>query len=194
MVRADLQPTLTGNILMLRPLTEGDWKAMYVVASDPLLWEVHPASDRYKEPVFREYFTGAMKSRGALAVIDRATGKIIGGSRYANFVPERNEIEIGWSFLARDYWGGAYNREMKSLMLTHAFRTFDSIRFNIGATNVRSRRAIEKIGARLDGEYVPEAINGVPPVLHVIYRLSRAEAEAANMLLGDSDDREQISA
>ena len=189
MVKADLQPTLVGDKLRLRPLTDDDWEAMYAVASDPLLWEVHPASDRYKELVFREYFAGAMKSRGALAVIDRATGSIIGGSRYANFVAERNEIEIGWSFLARAYWGGAYNREMKTLMLSHAFRYFDSIRFNIGATNVRSRRAVEKIGARLDGEYVPEAINGVPPVLHVIYRLSRDEAEAANMLLGESSGK-----
>ena len=190
---ADLQPTLTGDNVLMRPLTEYDWDATYAVASDPLLWEVHPAWDRYKEPVFREYFAGAIASRGALAVIDRATSNIIGGSRYANFVPERNEIEIGWTFLARDYWGGAYNREMKTLMLSHAFRYFDSIRFNIGATNVRSRRAIEKIGARLDGEYVPEAINGVPPVLHVIYRLSRDEAAAANMLMGESNG-EQIRA
>ena len=195
MVTTDLQPTLVGDNLLLRPLTGDDWEAMYAVASDPLLWEVHPAWDRYKEPVFREYFAGAMKSRGALAVIDRASGSIIGGSRYANFVPERNEIEIGWSFLARDYWGGTYNREMKTLMLSHAFRFFDSIRFNIGATNVRSRRAIEKIGARLDGDYNAEAINGVPPVLHVIYRLSRDEAETANMLPGESDDGgEQIRA
>ena len=186
---ADLQPTLVGDKLMLRPLTESDWEAMYAVASDPLLWEVHPAWDRFKEPVFREYFAGAMASRGALAVIERVTNAIIGGSRYANFVAERNEIEIGWSFLARAHWGGAYNREMKTLMLTHAFRYFDSIRFNIGASNVRSRRAVEKIGARLDGEYVPEAINGVPPVLHVIYRLSRDEAEAANMLLGESSGK-----
>jgi N-acetyltransferase len=186
-VNADLQPTLVGERLMLRPLTEDDWEAMYAVASDPLLWEVHPAWDRYKEPVFREYFAGAMASRGALAVIYRATGNIIGGSRYANFVTERNEIEIGWSFLARDYWGGTYNREMKTLMLTHAFRFFESIRFNIGATNLRSRRAVEKIGAVLDGEYVPEAINGVPPVLHVIYRLNRDQARAANMLLGERD-------
>lgn len=191
---ADLQPTLSGDNLVLRPLTESDWEAMYAVASDPLLWELHPAWDRYKEPVFREYFSGAMASRGALAVIDRATGSIIGGSRYANFVPELSEIEIGWSFLAREYWGGAYNREMKTLMLSHAFRFFDSVRFNIGATNARSRRAIEKVGARLDGEYVPEAINGVPPVLHVIYRLNRAEAETAKMLLGECDDREQVRA
>jgi RimJ/RimL family protein N-acetyltransferase len=180
---ADLQPTLVGDKLLLRPLTENDWDAMYAVASDPLVWEVHPAWDRYKEPVFREYFAGAMASRGALAVIDRATNRIIGGSRYGNYAPDRNEIEIGWSFLARTYWGGAYNREMKALMLFHAFQFFDSVRFNIGATNVRSRRAIEKIGVRLDGEYVPEAINGVPPVPHVIYRMCLNDAEAADMLL-----------
>jgi RimJ/RimL family protein N-acetyltransferase len=180
---ADLPPTLVGDTLLLRPLNESDWDAMYAVASDPLLWEVHPAWDRYKEPVFREYFVGAMASRGALAVIDRATNRIIGGSRYAHYVPDRNEIEIGWSFLARAYWGGAYNREMKALMLFHAFQVFDSVRFNIGAKNVRSRRAIEKIGARLDGEYVPEAINGVPPVPHVIYRMSLNDAKAADMLL-----------
>jgi N-acetyltransferase len=195
MVTPDLQPTLTGEKLLLRPLTENDWDAMYAVASDPLLWEVHPASDRYKETVFREYFAGAMASRGALAVIDQSTGDIVGGSRYANFVDVRNEIEIGWSFLARSHWGGVYNREMKILMLSHAFRYFDSIRFNIGATNVRSRRAIEKIGAWLDGEYLPEAINGVPSVLHVIYRINRDQAHAANMLLGESNaDGKQIRA
>lgn len=184
---ADLQPTLTGEKLLLRPLTGDDWKAMYAVASDPLLWEVHPAWDRYKEPVFREYFAGAINSRGALAVVDRATGVIIGGSRYANYVVDRNEIEIGWSFLSRGYWGGTYNREMKMLMLTHAFRFFDSVRFNIGATNLRSRRAVEKIGAVLDGEYIPEAVNGVPPVLHTIYRINREQAKAADMLLETAD-------
>lgn len=193
-VHADLQPTLTGEKLILRPLTQDDWNAMYAVASDPLLWEVHPAYDRYQEPVFRIYFAGAIASRGALAVIDRSTGEIVGGSRYASCVASLNEIEIGWSFLARSHWGGSYNREMKSLMLTHAFRFFDSVRFNIGATNVRSRRAIEKIGARYDGEYVPEAINGVLAVPHAIYRLNREEALAANMLLGESDDGEEIRA
>ena len=108
---------------------------------------------------------------------------MVGGSRYANFVPETNEIEIGWTFLARSHWGGNTNREMKKLMLTHAFKYFDSVRFNIGATNVRSRRAIEKIGARLDGEYVPEAKGGVPPVLHAIYRMNRVDAARAGMLL-----------
>ncbi len=184
---ADLQPTLTGELVTLRPCCAEDWDALYAVASDPLIWEVHPASDRYKEPVFREYFSAALASRGALVVTDNTSGIVIGGSRYANFVPEANEIEIGWTFLARSHWGGDTNREMKTLMLTHAFKYFDSVRFNIGATNVRSRRAIEKIGARIDGKYVPAAKGGVPPVLHAIYRMNREDAAKAGMLLEKND-------
>lgn len=180
---ADLQPTLTGNLVTLRPCRAEDWDALYAVASDPLIWEVHPAWDRYKEPVFREYFTAALNSRGALVVTDNKSGIIVGGSRYANFVPESNEIEIGWTFLARSHWGGDTNREMKGLMLTHAFKYFDQVRFNIGATNARSRRAIEKIGARLEGEYVPEAKGGVRAVLHAIYRMKHEDAAAAGLLL-----------
>jgi N-acetyltransferase len=180
---ADLQPTLAGKLITLRPFREDDWEALYAVASDPLIWEVHPAWDRYKEPVFREYFTAALNSRGALTVVDNESGVVVGGSRFANFVSETNEIEIGWTFLARSHWGGNTNREMKQLMLTHAFQYFDQVRFNIGATNVRSRRAIEKIGARLDGEYVPEAKGGVRAVLHVIYRMNRDDAGRAGMLV-----------
>lgn len=180
---ADLQPTLTGALITLRPCSAEDWDALYAVASDPLIWEVHPASDRYKELVFREYFSAALASRGALVATDNTSRIVVGGSRYANFVLETNEIEIGWTFLARSHWGGDTNREMKKLMLTHAFRYFESVRFNIGATNIRSRRAIEKIGARFDGEYVPEATGGVPPVLHAIYRMNREDAIKAGMLL-----------
>jgi hypothetical protein len=56
-------------------------------------------------------------------------------------------IEIGWTFLARRYWGGRYNGEMKRLMLEHAFQTVDEVVFIIGPENHRSRRAVEKIGA-----------------------------------------------
>jgi N-acetyltransferase len=180
---ADLQPTLVGKLVTLSPCQADDWDALYAVASDPLIWEIHPAWDRYKEPVFREYFEAALASRGALTVTDNAAGIVVGGSRFANFVSELNEIEIGWTFLARSHWGGDTNREMKRLMLTHAFRFFDQVRFNIGATNFRSRRAIEKIGARLDGEYIPEAKGGVRAVPHAIYRITRDEAEQGGMLL-----------
>lgn len=180
---AHLQPTLVGKLVTLRPCKAEDWEALYAVASDPLIWQVHPAWDRYKEPVFREYFEAALASRGALVVTDNNSGIIVGGSRYSSFVPETNEIEIGWTFLARSHWGGDTNREMKRLMLTHAFKYFDQVRFNIGASNLRSRKAVEKIGARLEGEYVPEAKGGVRAVPHAIYRMTRKDAVSAGMLM-----------
>jgi RimJ/RimL family protein N-acetyltransferase len=93
-----------------------------------------------------------MASGGAFAVIDRATGRIIGSSRYNDYDAERREIEIGWTFLGRAYWGGACNREMKQLMLRHAFRFVDAVLFRVGPDNIRSQRAMEKIGGvRLPG-------------------------------------------
>jgi RimJ/RimL family protein N-acetyltransferase len=151
----DLQPTLRGELLELRPLAASDFDELFAVAADPLVWEQHPESTRYQEPVFRKYFEGAMESGGAFAVIDRATGRIIGSSRYFGYDAERSEIEIGWSFLARSYWGGRYNGEMKQLMLAHAFRFVDRVIFLIGPDNLRSRRAIEKIGGVLVGAGPP---------------------------------------
>jgi RimJ/RimL family protein N-acetyltransferase len=147
----DFQPTLKGTLLELRPLRADDWDDLFAVASDPLIWEQHPASDRYKEPVFRKFFSDALESGGALIALNRADGRPIGSSRYHGYDPETSEVEIGWSFLARAYWGGRYNGEMKRLMLQHAFRFVDNVVFLIGEENHRSRRAVEKIGAVLIG-------------------------------------------
>ena len=143
----DPQPTLRGELLHLRPLREEDFDALFAVASDPLIWEQHPNSDRYRPDVFRTFFREAMERGGALAVLDAATGGMIGSSRYHGFDAARSEVEVGWSFLARKYWGGTYNGEMKRLMLDHAFRYVDHVIFVIGPENRRSRRAVEKIGA-----------------------------------------------
>jgi N-acetyltransferase len=143
----ELQPTLRGALLELRPLRPEDFHDLYAVASDPAIWEQHPAGDRYKEDVFKGFFREALESGGAFAVIDRRTGRIIGSSRYFGYSEERNEIEIGWTFLARSCWGGVYNREMKQLMLRHAFRFVETVIFLVGPQNMRSQRAMEKIGA-----------------------------------------------
>ena len=128
-----------------------DFDALYAVASDPLIWELHPSRDRYKLDVFREFFRGAIESGGAFLVIDSKDGRVIGSSRFAGFDPIASEIEIGWTFLARSHWGGIYNREMKQLMLAHAFRFVRNVVFRVGQTNWRSQRALEKIGAMRDG-------------------------------------------
>src|SRR6476659_3567568 len=138
----ELQPVLNGDLLVLRPLQPGDFPALFAVASDRLIWEQHPCSDRYQQAVFEEFFRDAIASGGALVVIDRGNGQVIGSSRYNAYDEAKREIEIGWTFLARSHWGGVYNREMKHLMLRHAFRFVDRVIFVIGATNFRSQRAM----------------------------------------------------
>jgi N-acetyltransferase len=143
----DLQPTLKGDVLELRPLRAEDFPALYAVAADPLVWEQHPARDRYREEVFREFFREALESGGALIAADRGDGRVIGSSRFHGYDEARSEIEIGWTFLARSHWGGVYNGEMKRLMLRHAFRFVNSVIFLVGTQNLRSQRAVEKLGA-----------------------------------------------
>lgn len=145
------QPTLTGALLELRPLRPDDWAPLFAAASDPLIWEQHPDSDRYKRDVFRKFFDDAMAGGCALVAVERATGSVVGSSRYHGHDPARSEVEIGWTFLARRLWGGTYNREMKHLMLTHAFQFVERVAFLVGPTNTRSRKAMEKIGGVLSG-------------------------------------------
>lgn len=170
---ADWQPRLEGRLLRLRPLTREDWAPLFAAGSDPEVWAVHPASDRWREPVFRAYFEDGLASGGALVAVDAATGAVIGWSRYSTQFVEPGEVEIGWTFLARGYWGGPYNGEMKQLMLAHAFQFVDRVILRIGETNGRSRRAAEKIGARLQpGRQGTETM---PGVVHVFYAVERAD-------------------
>jgi RimJ/RimL family protein N-acetyltransferase len=147
MVKFDLQPMLRGNLVELHPLRPQDFDALFLAASDPLIWEQHPESDRYQRNIFQEFFDGALESKGAFAIIDPRSGRIIGSSRYCNLDLVNAEVEIGWSFLERRFWGGAYNRELKRLMLEHAFRFIGRVVFVVGERNVRSQKALEKIGA-----------------------------------------------
>ena len=127
-----LQPTLKGDLLGLGPLRPEDFHDLYAVASDPLIWEQHPVRNRYKEEVFKEFFREALESGGALIATDSKDGRVIGSSRFHGYDQEKSEIEIGWTFLARSHWGGIYNREMKQLMLRHAFRFVNSVIFLVG--------------------------------------------------------------
>ena len=142
----DLQPILKGELLELRPLRAADFHGLYAVAADPLIWEQHPCRNRHQEDVFKVFFREALESGGALIATDSKDGRIIGSSRFHGYDQEKSEIEIGWTFLARSYWGGTYNREMKQLMLRHAFRFVDRVIFLVGPQNVRSQKAIERVG------------------------------------------------
>lgn len=145
----DLQPTLTGTAIVLRPLTAEDFEALYAVGSDPAVWAQHPTPDRWQPEPFRRFFDGALASGGALVAVDRRDGRVLGTSRYYDWEPATASITIGYTFLGRDSWGGRINREMKHLMLGHAFTQAKQVWFHIGRDNGRSRAAIERLGARL---------------------------------------------
>ena len=175
----DLQPYLAGDLVELRPLRPEDWEELFAVASDPLIWEQHPARDRYREQVFREFFREALESGGAFVIIDCKTRQMIGSSRYFGFDPGKSEIEIGWTFLARAYWGGRYNGEIKRLMLDHAFNFIERVVFVIGATNFRSQKALEKIGGALIGRRNKIDLNG-RTIENVVYQIKRSTTTLQN--------------
>ena len=147
----ELQPVLKGDLIELRPLRPEDHDDLYAVASDPLIWEQHPDKTRYEVAGFRVFFDEALASGGALIAIDAVTQRAIGSSRFHGYDAERDEVEIGWTFLARSHWGGRHNGEMKRLMLQHAFRFVSRVVFLIGPQNLRSQRAVEKIGGVFAG-------------------------------------------
>lgn len=163
----DLQPRLQGELLELRPLRADDFPALLKAASDPLIWEQHPKRDRYRPEVFENFFKAALESRGALVAIDRATGEIVGTSRFYN--AKETTVAIGYTFLVRRCWGGKFNRELKTLMVNHAFTQAAQVLFEIGETNFRSRAAIEKLGAKI---HLAKELDGSPYLEYLVDKKS----------------------
>ena len=172
----DLRPNLIGELIELRPLRPEDWNDLFAVASDPLIWEQHPESDRYKEEIFKVFFREALECGGAFVIVDTTSQQIIGSTRFYGYDPEKSEIEIGWTFLARKYWGGRYNRELKQLMLNHAFKFVESVVLLVGENNIRSQKATEKIGGIRDG--LVKKVNGNrPPSLSIRYVIKKPKID-----------------
>jgi RimJ/RimL family protein N-acetyltransferase len=167
----DSQPVLKGRLVELRPLRPEDQGDLYAVAADPLVWEQHPARNRHEAAVFREFFAESLASGGALLASDAGTRRVIGSSRFHGYDEARSEVEIGWTFLARSHWGGRYNGELKRLMLAHAFRFVDSVVFFVSPGNVRSQRAMEKIGGVLEPQRDAQG--------RLVYRITASAFSAA---------------
>lgn len=181
MPQPDFQPTLVGPTVTVRPIAREDWTELFAAGSDPKIWEVHPVPDRYTEAKFRTFFDDAIASKMAFTFVDRASGALIGSSRYYGYEPEIGEIEIGWTFLARSHWGGVTNREVKRLMLDHAFTLVDTVIFWVGETNWRSQRAMTKIGGvKREGLFTRE-LSGDRP--YFIFDIGKARYEAGGRAL-----------
>jgi N-acetyltransferase len=175
-VSFDRQPTLIGTTLLLRPLLASDFESMYSAAADPLIWEQQRSSfNRHLREPFRDYFEQRLQSNGTLTVIDRVSGAYLGWSSDGVYDDELDEIEVGWTFLIRSAWGGAVNRELKSLMLGHAFQSVPTVVFRIAATNQRSRLATAKLGAKLTDRTGTFSIPGGPVLESVVYAMSASD-------------------
>jgi RimJ/RimL family protein N-acetyltransferase len=173
----NLQPVLENEVLRMQPLQPGDLEALYAVGCDPLIWEQHPNKNRWQRDEFEKYFEGAIQSKGALLVIDRQSGEAAGCTRYYDYSEAEKSILIGYTFIARQFWGRQFNPAMKKLMVNHAFGFVDTVLFHIGAYNIRSQTAIGRIGAVKNRE-IPVAYYGETATLNFEYKLSR-EAWAA---------------
>ena len=144
----NLQPTnLVSELVELVPLKQADFEELYAVASDPLIWEQHPNPDRYKKEVFEVYFKGAITSGGAFLIKDPSTNDILGCTRFYDFNETEKSVLIGYTFFARSCWGRGINHAVKHLMLDYAFQFIDKVIFHVGANNIRSQKAMEKLGA-----------------------------------------------
>ncbi len=143
----NLQPTISNELITIKPLQENDFDALFTIASDELLWEQHPNNDRYKKEVFQVFFDNAIQSKGAFIVINNKTNEIIGSSRYYELNEVESSVIIGYTFISREYWGTNYNASLKKLMIDYAFQFVNKIHFHVGDTNYRSQKAVEKLGA-----------------------------------------------
>lgn len=174
MDKFNLQPTLENKLIKIVPLELDDFETLYAIASDPLIWEQHPNKDRYKQEVFENFFKGAMESKGAFLVYDKVNNVPIGSSRFYVVEGNENVIAIGYTFISRDHWGGNYNPALKKLMMDYAFQFVDSVIFHIGAMNVRSQKAIERLGAiKIDEKDV--AYYGEPSKRNFIYEIKKMD-------------------
>jgi RimJ/RimL family protein N-acetyltransferase len=175
-MKFNIQPTLENEIAILRPLLEKDFEDLYAAASNPKIWEQHPNKDRWKRPVFKTFFEGAIQSKGAFKIVDKVTGKIMGSTRYYDFNEQENSIFIGYTFYAVEYWGKGINNSVKTLILDYIFQFVSKVNFHIGADNIRSQVAIGRIGAEKIGEqevtYFGEASK-----LNYVYEITKAKWE-----------------
>ncbi|WP_276483413.1 GNAT family N-acetyltransferase [Paraflavitalea pollutisoli] len=171
-----LQPVLQKERVLLQPLTNQDFDALYAVAADPAIWAQHPSNDRWQEDVFRSFFAVALESKGAFLIFDKASGEVAGSTRYYDYNEQESSVAIGYTFYATRYWGTGFNPAVKRLMLDHAFQYVNTVFFHVGATNVRSQIAMGRVGALKVGEMDFAPVGSVPKP-YFLYAIQRADYE-----------------
>ncbi|GAB4504002.1 MAG: GNAT family protein [Anaerolineales bacterium] len=146
--------TLTGKYVRLEPLSEAHIPGLAAIGLDESIWEYMLYGDVRSEEDIRRWVLDIL-SRPDLpfAVIHLASGQVAGATRYLNIQPEHRGLEVGGTWYGRAFQRTAVNTESKYLLLRYAFETLGCIRvqFKADLRNVRSQRAIERLGARREG-------------------------------------------
>ncbi|MBU0696842.1 MAG: GNAT family N-acetyltransferase [Bacteroidetes bacterium] len=173
-MKINTQLQLENEKVILYPLQEKDFDDLFTVAADPKIWEQHPNKNRWKMEVFKTFFDGAIQSKGAYKIVDKANGNTIGCTRFYDYNENENEILIGYTFYATAYWGKGFNHAVKTLMLNYIFQFVSKVYFHVGAANLRSQIAIGRLGATKIKEQEVTYF-GELPKLNYIYSLTKAE-------------------
>ena len=157
MKRIDHPVILTGKSVRLEPLSEIHFDDLVIIAAAPAIWENLPIDGTNKARLLSELKTALLHRANAtqypFVVIDTLTGKPIGSTRLIDIFPEHNKLEIGWTWYEPAYWGKGHNVECKLLLLRYVFEVLgvNRVQLKTRNTNMRSRAAIEKIGAKFEG-------------------------------------------
>lgn len=172
-----LQPALQTDALQLLPLQDSDFADLYAVAADPAVWAQHPNKDRWQQPVFTTFFEGALQSQGAFKIVDKTTGATLGSTRLYDYDAQENSILVGYTFYGTASWGKGINLAVKALLLDYVFQFVETVRFHIGAGNVRSQLAIQRLGATKVAEQLVTYF-GEQPTRNFVFEVTK-EAWAA---------------
>jgi RimJ/RimL family protein N-acetyltransferase len=141
--------TLENNYVRLVQTSEDHFQELYQIGSNPVIWEQHPNQDRWKKNNFRKYFDGGINnSEGCFTIIDKKINKIIGTTRFYSFDENKQSVKIGYTFISNEYWGTKINYQIKKLMMDYIFQFLDKVYFEIGKTNFRSQKSVEKLGGK----------------------------------------------
>ena len=168
----NIQPILENDNTILLPLLSEDFEELYAIASDPKIWEQHPNKNRWQKEEFLNFFQGAIESKGAFKIFHIPTNAVVGSTRFYDYDPEKNAILIGYTFFNTASWGKNINLAVKKQMLDHIFRYVSTVLFHVGSDNIRSQKAMNRLGSEKIGE-VEVAYFGEEPKLNFVYRITK---------------------
>jgi RimJ/RimL family protein N-acetyltransferase len=170
-----LPVALEGHHVRLEPLTKAHLAGLAQVGLDEELWRWIPTQVRTAEEM-AAYIETALEEqkRGVsspFAILEKATGRVIGSTRYGNIDRLHHRVEIGWTWVAREWQRTAMNTEAKYLLLRHAFETLGCIRVELktDSLNEKSRAAILRIGAKQEGIFRNHMITTSGRIRHTVY-------------------------